>query len=93
MLAVGTQDIDGVRRIQAFSQGFWAMWEQGGRVGITDLRMGQEPAYIFRFVVAERRSPLQPLTPSVQIGSRPDIGRGLAWLWRRALGEPLPPPR
>lgn len=92
-LAAETQGLDGVQRIQAFSHGFWAMWEQGGRVGITDLRMGQEPAYIFRFVVAERRSPLQPLPRAEQVGSRPDVGRGLAWLWRRALGERLPPPR
>jgi inner membrane protein len=85
--------LDGVQRIQAFSKGFWAMWEQGGRLGITDLRMGQEPAYIFRFAVAERRSPAVALTPTEQVGSRPDVQRGLAWLWRRALGEPLPPPR
>jgi inner membrane protein len=92
-LAAETRDLDGVRRIQAFSHGFWAMWEQDGQVGITDLRMGQEPAYIFRFAVAERHSPLQPLPSAVQLGSRPDIGRGLTWLWRRALGEALPPPR
>jgi inner membrane protein len=55
--------------------------------------MGQEPAYIFRFAVAERHSPVVPLTRSEQIGARPDLRRGLAWLWRRALGEPLPPPR
>ncbi len=88
---IGAQD--GVQRIQAFSKGFWAMWAQDGRLGITDLRMGQEPTYVFRFAVAERRSPVEALTPTVQIGSRPDVRRGLAWLWRRALGEPLPPPR
>ncbi|RVT48947.1 metal-dependent hydrolase [Rubrivivax albus] len=88
---IGAQD--GVQRIQAFSKGFWAMWEQSGQLGITDLRMGQEPAYIFRFAVAERRSPVVPLAESRQIGSRPDVKRGLSWLWRRAGGEPLPPPR
>ncbi len=85
--------IDGVRRLQAFSHGFWALWQDGARLGITDLRMGQEPTYIFRFAVAERNSPVVPLTPSEQIGARPDLRRGLPWLWRRALGKTLPPPR
>jgi inner membrane protein len=92
-LAAEMQGIDGVRRIQAFSHGFWAAWERGGRLGITDLRMGQEPTYIFRFEVAERRSPVLPLAAPVQVGSRPALQRGLPWLWRRALGQPLPPPR
>ena len=73
-----------------FCQGFHG---QRGRIGITDLRMGQEPTYIFRFVVAERHSPPVALPHAVQLGSRPDLGRGLAWLWRRAAGDRLPPPR
>ncbi|MFN0183631.1 MAG: metal-dependent hydrolase, partial [Aquabacterium sp.] len=92
-LAADVQAIDGVHRIQAFSRGFWALWQDDGRIGITDLRMGQEPAYIFRFAIAERRSPVAPLAKPEQIGSRPDLARGLPWLWRRAWGEPLPPPR
>lgn len=92
-LADELQGVPGVRRIQAFSHGFWAAWEREGRVGIADLRMGQEPHYTFRFAVAERRSPLAPLAVPEQVGSRPDVPRALAWLWRRALGEPLPPPR
>ena len=96
-LTAELQGIDGVRRLQAFSRGFWALWEQGrgegSSLGITDLRMGQEPDYSFRFAVAERHSPPRALPVAVQLGSRPDLGRGLAWLWRRALGAPLPPPR
>jgi inner membrane protein len=60
---------------------------------VTDLRMGQEPGYVFSFAVAERRSPPVPLTPPVQVGARLDFERGLPWLWQRMLGEPLPPPR
>ena len=84
---------DGLQRLQAFSHGFWAMWEQGGRVGVVDLRMGQEPHYVFRFALATRHSAPVPLPRPEQIGSRPDLRQGLHWLWRRALGEPLPPPR
>lgn len=96
-LAAELQGIEGVRRLQAFSLGFWALWEQGGgegsTMGITDLRMGQEPHYSFRFAVARRHSPPRALPVAVQLGGRPDLGRGLTWLWRRALGAPWPPPR
>jgi inner membrane protein len=85
--------IDGVQRIAAFSKGFYKVWQDGPRVLITDLRMGQEPTYIFTFAVAERRSPPRPLPEPVQLGARPDVGRALSWLWRRMWGEPLPPPR
>jgi inner membrane protein len=87
------QGIAGVRRIADFSHGFYKLHADGGRLHITDLRMGQEPFYIFNFVVAERQSPTVPVQPPVQVGMRPDLGRGLAWLWRRAAGEQLPPPR
>ncbi len=83
-----------VERIARFSHGFWAMATHGGRVAITDLRMGQEPAYVFSFVVAERRGErLAPLDDTTRVGRRPDLGRGLDWLWRRALGAELEPPR
>ncbi len=84
---------DGLARIAAFSKGFYRLREEGGRVLLSDLRMGQEPAYIFTFVIARRASPPVPLAVPEQVGTRPDVKRGLSWLWRRALGEPLPPPR
>lgn len=81
-----------VGRIRAFSKGFYALRAEGTRVLITDLRMGQEPNYIFSFAVAERHSPALPLSRPEQIGARPDIACGLPWIWRRMWGEPLPPP-
>jgi inner membrane protein len=62
------------------------------RVRITDLRMGQEPDYVFAFEVATRHSALQPLVPSVAVGGRGDPAPGLQWLWRRLRGEPVAPP-
>ena len=87
------QAIDGVRRIRDFSKGYWALRQDGSRVVISDLRMGQQPTYTFAFAVAERHSAAVPLPAPVQVGGRPDIGPALAWLWRRALGQALPPPR
>ncbi len=84
----------GVQRIQAFSQGFYKLHEQAGQVFITDLRMGQEPNYIFSFAVARRNGgALVPLAKPEQIGARPDIQRGLPWLWQRMWGQVIPPPR
>lgn len=84
---------EGLARVAAFSKGFYKLQEEGGRVLLSDLRMGQEPAYFFTFVIARRSSPAVPMPAVEQVGARPDLQRGLRWLWRRALGEPLPPPR
>ena len=92
-LAAELQGIDGVQRIAAFSKGFFKLQDDGGRLLLSDLRMGQEPAYLFTFAVAERRSAPIALDKPEQVGRRPDIERGLPWLWRRMWGEVLPPPR
>lgn len=85
--------IPAVQRIRTFSKGFYKVHERDGKVFITDLRMGQEPSYLFNFAVATRASPLQALVPPEQVGARMDIRRGLEWLSRRMGGEPVPPPR
>jgi inner membrane protein len=82
-----------VDRIAWFSRGFFKMSEREGRAIITDLRMGLEGAYSFNFVVAERQSPTFAAVTPRAFREFPDIGASLTWLWRRALGEQLPPPR
>ncbi len=91
-LGASMAGIDSVRRIADFSRGFYKLSADGPELRITDLRMGQEPFYTFSFVVAREHSAPQAVTPR-NAGERPDIGRALAWIWRRALGEQLPPPR
>jgi inner membrane protein len=83
----------GYQHIGAFSRGFYALREHGARVLISDLRMGQEPAYTFTFAIAERASPAKALAVPEQIGTRPDLDQLLPWLWQRVRGNPLPPPR
>ena len=92
-LAAELQSDAGVQRIRAFSKGFYALRQEGARVLISDLRMGQEPSYIFTFAVAERHSAAVSLALPEQVGGRPDVGRVLPWIWRRMQGEVLPPPR
>jgi inner membrane protein len=91
-LAAELQGADGVQRIRAFSKGFYAMREDGGRVLISDLRMGQEPSYVFTFAVAEKHSPAVPLASPQQLEGRGDIACSLSWLGKRMWGDPLPPP-
>jgi len=92
-LSAGVLGNEGVQRIAAFSKGFYRLQQIGPQVVISDLRMGQEPTYTFSFVVAQ--SDGRSLSPTVprQVGTRPDLGRALPWLWRRMWGEPVPPPR
>jgi inner membrane protein len=85
--------LDPVRRIARFSGGFYRLDQAGDTVRVTDLRMGQEPSYIFTFEVARAGPPLQALPVAVQVGARIDLGRGLAWLWARLRGLPAEPPR
>lgn len=92
-LARALPPIDGVQRIVAFSKGYYKLHQQDARILISDLRMGQEPAYVFTFAVAQRHSPVVPLEPAQQIGQRLDLARSVPWFWRRTLGEALPPPR
>ena len=82
-------------RIAWFSKGFFRVDEREGLVRITDLRMGQEPAYVFSFAVARRASDPVPLEPAQSVGGRTGIDPWdyLRWIARRSLGADLEPPR
>ncbi len=82
-----------VQRIAWFSHGFFKMADRAGQIVITDLRMGQEPNYSFNFVVAKHASPMVAVDPPLRFREQADVRSGLAWLWRRARGEDIPPPR
>jgi inner membrane protein len=81
------ESIDAVHRIAGFSQGFFKMQTTAaeGHVQLTDLRMGQEPAYSFRFDLG---TPDQVgIAPIRQLSMRPDLGQAMSWLWQRLLGR------
>jgi inner membrane protein len=85
-----------VQRLTAFTGGFVKLQEKNGKALLSDLRMGQEPGYVFTFAIAERDAQ-QPNgwrdLPSSNVGERGDAGKLFAWLWPRMLGQSLPPPR
>jgi len=80
-----------VQRMLRFSEGFVRLREVDGHLWLTDLRMGQEPAYVFEFQLASAASPEGPPVPAVRVGRRIDVAAGLPWLWARLRGADLPP--
>jgi inner membrane protein len=88
----------GVEAIAKFSHGFYSLGQQGGRLTVMDLRMGQEPYYFFRFdvgpvgddggvVSGERVAGQGGAVVSRAIGQRPDVATALPWLWARLKGD------
>ena len=94
-LAPLLRPVEAAQRIRDFSHGFYKLSRMGEELLITDLRMGQEPNYVFGFVVARQDADgrVRPLPQPWQVGGRVDTERALAWLLPRMLGRPLPPPR
>ena len=84
----------GLERMAWFSHGFFRIAQRDNEVTIADLRMGQEPAYVFDFAVAEG-SP-NPGWREINyraVGDRGDVDALLSWLGPRIAGSGLPPPR
>lgn len=75
-----------LQRMMWFTHGFYKLQPVGDAVVITDLRMGQEPQYVFSFRIP-------PVGLPQSVGGRLDIERGLRWLGPRMFGADLPPPR
>ena len=71
-----------VKRLRWFTHGFYAVSREGGDIVITDLRMGIEPAYVFRFKVAEIIDGRIRPGSSRKVASRPRLEQ-LRWVWQR----------
>lgn len=80
-----------VHRMVRFTDGLLRLRMHDGHLWLTDLRMGQEGAYVFDFDLGP---PLQPgaIAPAaVQRSARPPVGQSLQWLWARMGGADLAP--
>jgi inner membrane protein len=79
-------------RMAAFTHGFFSVSEADGHLYVTDLRMGQEPHYTFRFDLGTDAARANGGYRPTLNGSRPDLGTALPGLWHRMLGNrPRPP--
>jgi len=85
-------DIQGLRRVSTypvvarllwFSHGFMKAETKDGRLVLSDLRMGAEPDYSFRFAVATRRNGDWRATPVEQLKWPWLASRRLPEVWRR----------
>jgi len=78
-------DVD-VSRIARFSHGFFKLEKADQTLFVTDLRLGLEPFYSFRFDLGNPDATQRRV--SERVGVRPDLANGLPWLWQRIKGNP-----
>jgi inner membrane protein len=81
-----------LQRLARFTDGFYKVADVNGRLVVTDLRMGQEPAYVFSFDIGPPLQAGQSYPVAQQQSRRMDVGAGLTWLGQRMLGRDVPPP-
>jgi len=82
-------DVPAVQRLTWFNHGFEKAEARGGTLVISDLRMGSDPDYGFRFAVA-RATPAgwQPLRPPQQLRWPWQVRRRLPETWHRIWHAP-----
>ena len=80
-----------VQRMVRFTDGLVRLRLDNGHLWLTDLRMGQEGAYVFDFNIGPPLMPDQSPPPAVQRSARPAVGESLKWLWSRMWGTDLRP--
>jgi inner membrane protein len=71
-----------VVQLRWFTRGWYAASKPGRAIAITDLRMGAEPNYVFRFAVALAANPHPVPTSDEQLPSNLEW-RQLRWVWQR----------
>jgi inner membrane protein len=82
-----------VQRMALFTRGFYSLREVDGYAVLADLRMGQEPGYVFQFALAMKEAETWKAIVPRSAGDRGDPSKLLPWLWARIWGEDIPPPR
>jgi len=74
-----------VKRLRWFTHGFYSVEQLSDDVVITDLRMGAEPYFVFRFKVARMGNPHAQPTESQRITSERSwkMRHVITWTWQR----------
>lgn len=86
------RDTPSVARLLWFNQGFMAAQEVDGQLVVSDLRMGVEPDFTFRFTVAQREGDTWKPIPPTQADWPTDAIRRLPEVWDR-IWTPEPAPQ
>ncbi|MCB1887401.1 MAG: metal-dependent hydrolase [Rhodocyclaceae bacterium] len=79
-----------VSRLDWFTRGFNAAALVTGDIVVTDLRMGLEPDYIFRFKVGRMSNPHAYPVPPERLPAQRPMAR-VAWVWQRIFDPAAPP--
>jgi inner membrane protein len=79
-----------VVKLKRFTRGYYAFSTVGEYVAMTDLRMGSEPDYVFRFKVAILNDLHPTPVDDERLKSNQDWRR-LTWVWKR-IWNPMPQP-
>ncbi|MFC1884680.1 metal-dependent hydrolase [Thermodesulfobacteriota bacterium] len=89
-LMVGIEEHPPVVKLKRFTRGYYAFSTVDEYVAMTDLRMGLEPDYVFRFKVA-RLNDSNPIPIDDERLRTPQNWRSLSWVWER-IWNAMPPP-
>lgn len=84
-------DLPAVQRLAWFNHGFMGAAVVDDTLQLSDLRMGSEPDYFFRFDVAQRAGDGWRSIPPVQAEMRRDIAETWHATWARIWHEPATP--
>jgi inner membrane protein len=87
-LMTGIEDHPPVVKLKRFTRGYYALSNVDAYVVMTDLRMGSEPDYVFRFKVARLNDRHPQPIEDLRLKTVPDWRR-LAWVWKR-IWNPRP---
>ncbi len=81
-LMAGIEAHPPVVKLQRFTRGYYAFSTVGDYIAMTDLRMGSEPNYVFRFKVARLNGSHSIPTEDERLNIAQDWRR-LSWVWKR----------
>jgi inner membrane protein len=87
-LMAGIEEHPPIVKLKRFTRGYYALSTVGEYVAMTDLRMGSEPDYVFRFKVARLNDSHHTPIDDERLKTTQDW-RGLAWVWAR-IWNPIP---
>lgn len=90
-LLKGLQDHWPVNRLQWFTQGFYSARQDSEKIIITDLRMGTEGGYVFRFQVGEISDGVVEPSKSRRVKSQLHLNM-LETIWNRIWSKPKDSP-
>ncbi|HEY1140973.1 MAG TPA: metal-dependent hydrolase [Lysobacter sp.] len=82
------RDLPAVRRLHWFNRGFMKAQLHEGELVLSDLRMGADPDYSFRFAVARKDAGGWKEIPPRQLQWPWEAGRRLGTMWHRIWNEP-----